>query len=198
MPASAFRSDCTKFHNQNEEAAAATRLRIGMIDVDTPEEFHTIQSYHDPTQQLELVFSDEFETEGRTFYPGDDPYWEAVDLHYWSTSDLEWYDPAQVTTRTGALEITMDAIPDSDISQNHNMSYRSGMLSTWNKMCFTGGLILTSGNLPGTTNVKGLWPAVWTMGNLGRAGYGATLEGMWPYSYDRTPGNGGRSRFEFG
>lgn len=23
-----------------------------------------------------------------------------------------------------------------------------------------------------------------TMGNLGRAGYGATLEGLWPYSYD--------------
>ncbi|KAF7300811.1 GH16 domain-containing protein [Mycena kentingensis (nom. inval.)] len=189
------------FHNQNEQAAAASAAAAatpasalpspvsaianwGMIDVDTPEEFHTIQSYHDPTQELELVFSDEFETEGRSFYPGDDPYWEAVDLHYWSTSDLEWYDPAQVTTRTGALEITMDAIPDADISQNHNMSYRSGMLSTWNKMCFTGGLILASVNLPGTTNVKGLWPAVWTMGNLGRAGYGATLEGMWPYSYD--------------
>lgn len=24
----------------------------------------------------------------------------------------------------------------------------------------------------------------WTMGNLGRAGFGATNEGMWPYSYD--------------
>lgn len=32
-----------------------------------------------------LVFSDEFETDGRTFYPGDDPFWEAVDLHYWGT-----------------------------------------------------------------------------------------------------------------
>ena len=30
-----------------------------------------------------LVFSDEFNRDGRTFYPGDDPYWEAVDLHYW-------------------------------------------------------------------------------------------------------------------
>jgi hypothetical protein len=25
----------------------------------------------------------------------------------------------------------------------------------------------------------GLWPATWTMGNLGRAGYGGTLDGMW-------------------
>jgi hypothetical protein len=32
----------------------------------------------------DLVFSDEFNTDGRTFYPGDDPYWEAVDLHYWA------------------------------------------------------------------------------------------------------------------
>ena len=24
----------------------------------------------------------------------------------------------------------------------------------------------------------------WALGNLGRAGYGASLEGMWPYTYD--------------
>lgn len=47
-----------------------------------------------------------------------------------------------------------------------------------NKFCFTGGYIETSVQLPGASNVVGLWPAVWTMGNLGRAGYGATLEGM--------------------
>ena len=41
---------------------------------------------------MELVFSDEFNQDGRTFYPGDDPYWEAADMHYWSTNDLEWYD----------------------------------------------------------------------------------------------------------
>lgn len=40
---------------------------------------------------MELVFSDEFNTDGRTFYSGDDPYWEAANMHYWSTNDLEWY-----------------------------------------------------------------------------------------------------------
>lgn len=33
-----------------------------------------------------------------------------------------------------------------------------------------------------------MWPAVWTMGNLGRAGYGATLEGtvsFYLYLYKR-------------
>jgi beta-glucanase (GH16 family) len=47
-----------------------------------------------------------------------------------------------------------------------------------NKFCFTGGYVETSVQLPGINNVVGLWPAVWTMGNLGRAGYGASLEGM--------------------
>jgi hypothetical protein len=32
-----------------------------------------------------LVYSDEFNTPGRTFYPGDDPFWEAMDIHYWPT-----------------------------------------------------------------------------------------------------------------
>ena len=44
-------------------------------------------------KDYQLVFSDEFNQPGRTFYPGDDPFFEAVDLHYWQTNDLEWYDP---------------------------------------------------------------------------------------------------------
>ncbi|KAJ7086832.1 beta-glucan synthesis-associated [Mycena belliarum] len=154
----------------------------GLIDLDTPKDLHRIRGYHDPSETLQLVFSDEFETDGRTFYPGDDPYWEALDLHYWQTNNLEWYDPVAITTRAGALEINLTKVADP--TKNHNLSYIGGMMSTWNKFCFTGGLIITSVMLPGTTNVFGLWPAVWTMGNLGRAGYGASLDGMWPYVYD--------------
>lgn len=55
----------------------------GLIDIETPHDAYTRPSYTDPTQEMQLVFSDEFNTDGRTFYPGDDPYWEAVDLHYW-------------------------------------------------------------------------------------------------------------------
>ncbi|KAF7344352.1 GH16 domain-containing protein [Mycena sanguinolenta] len=154
----------------------------GLIDLDTPKSEYNIYSYHDPSKTLQLVFSDEFETDGRSFYPGDDPYWEAVDLHYWQTGDLEWYDPSAISTKDGALHITLSKVEDP--ADNHNMSYKSGMMSTWNKFCFTGGLIVANVMLPGTTNVFGLWPAIWTMGNLGRAGYGASLDGMWPYVYD--------------
>jgi beta-glucan synthesis-associated protein KRE6 len=62
--------------------------------------------------------------------------------------------------------------------RTHGLNYKSGMMSTWNKFCFTGGMIKTRVVLPGASNVMGLWPAIWSMGNLGRAGYGATLEGM--------------------
>lgn len=58
---------------------------FGLIDADTPKSEFTIKSTKDGST-MELVFSDEFNKEGRTFYPGDDPYWEAVDLHYWAVS----------------------------------------------------------------------------------------------------------------
>ncbi|KAA1471584.1 beta-glucan synthesis-associated [Dentipellis sp. KUC8613] len=150
----------------------------GMIDADTPSWAHQKASWMDPSTQLQLVFSDEFNTPGRTFYPGDDPYWEAVDLHYWQTGNMEWYDPAAVTTRGGALEIALSR------KQTHGLDYQGGMIQSWNKFCFTGGVLEVALQLPGDNNVAGLWPAVWTMGNLGRAGFGASLEGMWPYSYD--------------
>lgn len=150
----------------------------GLIDVDTPQEAYTYKSFNDGGKEYELVFSDEFNVDGRSFYPGDDPYWEAVDLNYWQTKNLEWYDPGAITTANGSLVITLSE------KETHQLHYQGGMLSTWNKFCFTGGLILTSVMLPGDTINHGFWPAVWTMGNLGRAGFGASLEGMWPYSYD--------------
>lgn len=55
----------------------------GLVDLDTPKSAYTKTSYMDGTE-LQLIFSDEFNQDGRTFYPGDDPYWEAVDLHYWA------------------------------------------------------------------------------------------------------------------
>ncbi|CCO34499.1 Beta-glucan synthesis-associated protein KRE6 AltName: Full=Killer toxin-resistance protein 6 [Rhizoctonia solani AG-1 IB] len=149
----------------------------GLIDRDTPKSAYTRTSHLDGTS-YDLVFSDEFNVDGRSFYPGDDPYWEAVDLHYWVTNNIEWYDPAQVKTTGGSLRI------DLDERINHNMNYAGGMLSTWNKFCFTEGYVEANISLPGASSVYGLWPAFWLMGNLGRAGYGASLEGTWPYTYD--------------
>jgi hypothetical protein len=53
----------------------------GLIDQETPKSVYT--RIGSDNKLYDLVFSDEFNTDGRSFYPGDDPYWEAVDLHYW-------------------------------------------------------------------------------------------------------------------
>ncbi len=47
-----------------------------------------------------------------------------------------------------------------------NLSFRSGMLQSWNKICFTTGYIEVSVSMPGSPTAPGLWPGVWTMGNL--------------------------------
>ncbi|TFK35297.1 beta-glucan synthesis-associated protein-domain-containing protein [Crucibulum laeve] len=157
-----------------------------MIDSETPDSAKTRTGFDG--NDYELVFSDEFNTDGRTFWPGDDPFWEAVDLWYGATGDLEWYDPQQVTTRDGALVITMDSTSTTQAGltpENHLLDYRSGMLQTWNKFCFTSGYIEVAVTFPGPNeDTQGYWPGAWTMGNLARPGYSATTDGMWPYTYD--------------
>lgn len=78
--------------------------KVSLIDPDTPKEAMSIPGYLDSTQTYQLVFSDEFNVDGRSFYPGDDPFWEAVDLHYWGTVDLEWYDPKQGIFLVGGVK----------------------------------------------------------------------------------------------
>ncbi|KAJ1925485.1 hypothetical protein IWQ60_004534 [Tieghemiomyces parasiticus] len=146
------------------------------IDPDTPEEARTYTTFDG--KQYQLVFSDEFNADNRTFKAGDDKYWEAVDLWYWPTMDLEYYKPEQVYTEGGNLILRMDKTPTG------TLDYRSGMLQSWNKFCFQGGLIEVNVSMPFKAGVSGLWPAAWTLGNLGRAGYGATTDGLWPYTYD--------------
>ncbi|TXT13449.1 hypothetical protein VHUM_00816 [Vanrija humicola] len=148
-----------------------------LIDPDTPQNVYSRVGFDN--EQYNLVFSDEFNKDGRTFYPGDDPYWQAVNFHYWPTGDLEWYDPQAVTTEGGHLKITMSQQP------THDLQFQSGMIQSWNQLCFQYSYYMeVSVSLPGTPRVGGFWPGVWTMGNLGRPGYGATTDGVWPYTYD--------------
>jgi len=102
----------------------------------------TKTSFHDGSE-MKLIFSDEFNKDGRSFYPGDDPYWEATDLNYWQTGNLEWYDPAAITTKDGALRITLSK------KDTHDLHYEGGMMSSWNQFCFTGGYIEAAVTLPG-------------------------------------------------
>ncbi|QSZ33584.1 hypothetical protein DSL72_005152 [Monilinia vaccinii-corymbosi] len=164
-------------HVNNNTYPLLKNVRTTLIDPDTPQVAMTRKSTFN-AETLNLVFSDEFNNNNRTFYPGDDPFWTAPNIWYGATQDMEWYDPVAVTTSGGTLQLRMDAFP------NHNLGYQSGMLNSWNQLCFKGGIMEVSISLPGPSGVPGLWPGVWSMGNLGRPGYKATTEGVWPYTYN--------------
>lgn len=147
-------------------------IRTSLIDPDTPNDVFN------KSGNWTLVFSDEFEVEGRTFNEGDDQFFTAVDIYYSATHDLEYYLPQMITTKQGNLEITFDKFNYS------GLEYVSGMLQTWNKLCFNKqAKVEIKAKLP--FDIKhGLWPAAWSLGNLARPGYLATTDGLWPYTYD--------------
>lgn len=57
------------------------------------------------------------------------------------------YDPAAITTSKGALQVTLSS------KETHGLNYQGGMMSTWNKFCFTGGLLQAAVTLPGANDV---------------------------------------------
>ncbi|KAL6780778.1 hypothetical protein ACKKBF_B11790 [Auxenochlorella protothecoides x Auxenochlorella symbiontica] len=140
---------------------------------------------------MSLVMSDEFGNPKKSLAVGvRDRKWTAEKLHYSATQDIEVYQPEQVQVRGGALELKMSKRSSTAVTQGVDGSmkevsskYASGMVTSWNKFCFTGGYIEVSAQLPGDDVTPGFWPAIWMMGNLARPGYLATAEGMWPYSY---------------
>jgi hypothetical protein len=80
-----------------------------------------------------------------------------------------------VKTSNGVLNITLDVHPQTftytdrtggsskqppkDIKINITKEFRSGMVQSWNKFCFIGGIIEISAKLPGDPRTGGLWPA---------------------------------------
>lgn len=83
-------------HVNDRDYPLLQNIRTGLIDPDTPDSAKTRKSIDG--DELVLVFSDEFNEQNRTFYPGDDPYWFGPDIWYGATQDLEWYDPDAINT----------------------------------------------------------------------------------------------------
>eukprot|EP00759_Apiculatamorpha_spiralis_P056286 PhF_6_TR7991/c0_g1_i1/m.12266 len=133
-----------------------------------------------------LVFSDEFvENSSRSFEYGHDAKWDALTHWYSGTGDDECYVPEGATLRNGSLYISLENTIVYDMMTNKQCLFRSAMLQTWNKFCFTGGFVDVKVQQPGTADYGGLWSAVFMLGNLCRAGFEASTEGLWPYTYSQ-------------
>ena len=147
--------------------------------------------------------SDEFNIPNRTFTDGHDPVWTALDKSDDDSSQagggsLHFYNSSFVTT-TADGKLKIQAIADrtewnryDHIKKQwkHEAAYfKSGMVQSWEKFCFTGGIVEVDIIFPGDPFIGGLWPAVWMLGNLGRATYEASTNNIWPWSFntcDRT------------
>ena len=146
-------------------------------------------------ETLELVFSDEFNVDGRTFEDGDDPKWTAILGLPFTNKQVNAYSdlPEFAVTSNGMLQLKADA-RQSKIEYNggfgweaQQRGYTTQMLQTWNKFCYTEGVFELSVQLPGRAQQSGLWPAAWLFGNLGRATSIISTEKLWPWSYDHCP-----------
>ncbi|KAL1521465.1 hypothetical protein AB1Y20_021127 [Prymnesium parvum] len=159
-------------------------------DKNTPESEMTTVGRDKAT--YDLVFSDEFNEEGRDFANGKDTKWTALKIGDTSNHGAAFYLPEQAKVGTdpnftdiSALVITTANKPftgdgpegETDVF----MPYSSAMLQTWNKFCFTGGILEFRARQP---LGAGYWPALWAFGNLGRAVYQPSNTGLWPWSYD--------------
>jgi len=180
-------------NNMTTPASDQTNNNDLMIDHAT-ERIH-IQSYHDSSRVLELVMSDEFNEEGRSFGYGKDSKFEAIEKPDDTNQAIQFYNSSTdyVTTRNGSLVLVTKAVKTSWIQWRDDhlepeimtKNYTSGMIQSWNKFCFTGGILEMSIRLPGDAYSGGLWPAAWLMGQLSRATFQDTTMNVWPWSYDR-------------
>lgn len=165
-----------------------TMIHAGWVDVDTPLSAHETRSLFDD-RPFQLVFSDEFEVPGRTFQDSQDPAWTAVHKNDYTNEALQFYDRDAITTSNGFLNITttaetttFQALDDKTLKYKaRTKHFKSGMLQSWNKFCFTGGIVEVRARLPGEPGIGGLWPAIWILGNLARATYVASSDWIWPW-----------------
>jgi len=144
------------------------------------------------------VMSDEFNVENRSFGDGDDPMWTALDKSDDDASSagggsMQFYNSSSVTTVDGYLKIATylertewNRYDHVKKEWKHEIkNFTSGMVQSWNKFCFTGGIVEVDVIFPGNPYVGGLWPAVWMLGNLGRATYEGSTNNIWPWSFDK-------------
>jgi len=157
-------------------------------DSTTPKSAYTITDSE--AKAHTLVFSDEFNTPGRKFANGEDPKWTALEIGDTSNQGAAFYLPSQAMIaddlgESSLLILTENASHTGDSPTGEKgifMPFRSAMLQSWNKFCFTGGIVEFRARQP---RGAGYWPALWLFGNLGRAVYQDSNTGLWPWSYDQ-------------
>ncbi|ETM50497.1 hypothetical protein L914_05477 [Phytophthora nicotianae] len=189
------------------------------VDPDTPEDVRTYVTSRGDT--WELIMSDEFGDVNRNFTAGADHLWTSLEMPDGTNDALQLYSHDMTSVvcdddEEGLCYLQIKSIDEvNNITvwnnylrppgyQNSTFYYRSGMLQTWNKFCFQGGMLEVRAKLPAVlsedsnntdigkgnnaraeqTQYYPTWPGIWLMGNLGRALFSSSTARMWPFSYN--------------
>ncbi|GAB9476785.1 Beta-glucan synthesis-associated protein, partial [Globisporangium polare] len=123
------------------------------VDPATPQDRQVYTSSRG--ESWELVMSDEFNTANRSFQPGDDHLWTSLEKPDGVNAALEVYSHNMTSTQCDSdgtcyfyIEIVDEVIPvrvwndyiDPPGYQTVKFYYRAGMVQSWNKFCFQGGM----------------------------------------------------------
>ncbi|KAF1322496.1 Beta-glucan synthesis-associated protein kre6, partial [Globisporangium splendens] len=176
------------------------------VDPATPDDRQTYMSTRG--EQWDLVMSDEFNTPGRSFKPGDDHMWTSIDKPDGVNAALEVYSHNMTSTECDASgrcyfyakaveEITtLKLWNDYKNPPGYQTTTFGGMVEV--SVQLPGVVSASSGNpdITGSPNVQAastryypVWPGIWMMGNLGRAIFSASTNRMWPFSYNECNDN---------
>ena len=147
-------------------------------DADTPKTVRT--RIGADSQVYNLVFSDEFNEKSRKFGNGLDKRWTALEIGDTSNKGAAFYLPEQATIQSdpqfpGVTSLLIKTenksyVGDSPTGEkNIHMPFSSAMLQSWNKFCFTGGIVEFRARQP---RGGGYWPALWLFGNLAPSPFG--------------------------
>ena len=85
-------------------ATARCRCTGEWADVDTPDEACSSPSHRDGAA-MQLVFSDEFDRDNRTFHDGSDTRWTALDGLVYTNAQINAYDSDLAVTGGGMLQL---------------------------------------------------------------------------------------------
>ncbi|KUF84567.1 hypothetical protein AM588_10000722 [Phytophthora nicotianae] len=130
------------------------------VDPETPHERYTWKTSRGHT--WDLVMSDEFNTPGRSFRPGDDHLWTSIEKPDGVNDAMEIYAHNKTTTACDkassvcSFQIELeDAVIQLQVWNSYLQTpgfenfYRGGMVQSWNKFCIQGGMIEVRAQLPG-------------------------------------------------
>ena len=167
--------------------AAITNLSF-WVDPTTPY-FARSTSLVNYTNNLTLVFSEEFNATwaaNRTWnatytLPGEANHkWSATYQLNSDTYGDTFLHPQMLYTSNSTLHLT------ARHERFGGAGFLGSQLSSWNRFCFQGGYLEVSFRLPPSSmkHNLGAWTAIWVMGNLARDVYPASVENVWPFSYD--------------